>query len=149
MVGCHCQVDIPYDRGPYAHNCRCIYNTKTSLHIYLTMTSDDAETSFINFANILCWKYSVKPYLFKVLTLLKSLKFQFSASAYYFASSSLCWKYSVKPYLFKVLTLLKSLKFQFSASAYYFASSTWTCECDDTLHEVLHEVCGVVHHNSE
>ena len=21
--------------------------------------------------------------------------------------------------------------------------------CDDTLHDVLHEVCGVVHHNSE
>ena len=30
---------------------RCVYNAKANLHIYLTMTSDHVETSFITFAN--------------------------------------------------------------------------------------------------
>ena len=33
-------------------NCRSIYNAKTTQHIYLTMTSDDVETSLFNFANL-------------------------------------------------------------------------------------------------
>lgn len=29
------------------------------------------------------------------------------------------------------------------------AASTWSCEPDDTLYDVLHEVRSGVHHNSE
>ena len=34
------------------------------VYIYLTMTSDDVETSYISFANICVKNFSLKPYLF-------------------------------------------------------------------------------------
>lgn len=36
----------------YAHSCRSSYNVKTKLHIYLAMTSNNVETSYISLANI-------------------------------------------------------------------------------------------------
>lgn len=36
----------------YAHSCRSSYNVKTKLHIYLAMTSNNVETSYISLAKI-------------------------------------------------------------------------------------------------